>query len=302
MTTFHDPERIREFCGALPRRLSLPGDARCTPWKEGASNAVWKLDIGPAPFVLKIGKLPHWRRLGIEAEVLRILDGAFAPRIFAHGAATDSFPWDWSVLERIEGEHPFELDRTDAASLARSLSAIRRVDLGAIAPVDGWRSFLDVKIRQRMEAAGGIESARRTLEEFDRALERIDPFDSRGEILDNLPPGPVHGDLIPLNVLRRGDGTFSIIDWENPRTGSSCWDLAAIRKAFRLGDGAWEALVTGMGEPCPPEAIDFADALQNLQVAAWRLDTWWTRGVRDAGDFFLVELGQELERAASLLD
>jgi len=301
MTTFQDPDRIREFSLDLPRRLSLEGTATCAPWKEGASNEVWKLDIGSVPCVLKIGKLPHWRRLGIEAEILRRLDGRSAPRLLAQGSADAVFPWDWSVLERIEGIHPFVLDRADAVSLARSLAAIRLVEIEDGMQDTGWRRFLDDRICSRMDAARGIDSARRTLEEFERVVARIEAFSSRGDLLDGLPAGTIHGDLIPLNVLKKPDGSFAILDWENPRRGAACWDLAGIRKAFRLDEGAWDALLAGIGEPCPTEAVDFADALQNLQVAAWRLETWWIREIREGGDFFLVELGQELERAARLL-
>lgn len=302
MTPFHDPDRIREFARELPHRLSLEGAATCIPWKEGASNSVWKLDIGTLPCVLKIGKLPQWRRLGVEAEVLRRLDGRSAPRILGQGSADDAFPWDWSVLERIEGVHPFELDHISASSLARSLAEVRSASLAGEIPEGGWRGFLDDRIRSRIEVARGIESALRTVQEFDRAVERIERLARRGDLLDDLPAGTIHGDLIPLNVIRKPDGAFAIIDWENPRRGAACWDLAGVRKAFRLGEGAWDALVAGIGEPCPREALDFADALQNLQVAAWRMETWWIRELREAGDFFLVELGQELERAARLLE
>ena len=63
----HDTAMIRAFAARTAVRLGLEGEVRCDPWREGASNAVWKLDIGTLPAVLKMGKLPDWRRLGLEA-------------------------------------------------------------------------------------------------------------------------------------------------------------------------------------------------------------------------------------------
>jgi hypothetical protein len=55
------------------------------------------------------------------------------------------------------------------------------------------------------------------------------------------------------------------------------------------------------GEEVPDEAIAFADALYQLQVAAWRAETWYGRELRRDGDFFLIEMGEELGRVELLL-
>lgn len=295
----HDPSLIRSFASTLPSRLGLEGEVACEPWREGASNAVWRLDVGEVRAVLKIGKLDDWRRQSIEAAVLRAIDGRGAPRFLAGGAAGHELPWDWSVLERVGGEHVFELDAVSADALGRALSGLRAVEYGDLLPRGSWTDFVADRIRLPLANAGQVPSALR--DRFDRFLDDLDSRGEAGRLLDAGAAGVVHGDLIPPNVLRRPDGSMRVLDWENPRSGSAAWDLASVRKTFRLGDGAWEALLASVDSVPSGTAIDFADALQQLQVAAWRAETWWGRRIRTAGEVFLRELEQELDTAAFLL-
>lgn len=295
----HEPSLIRSFASTLPRRLDLEGDVSCEPWREGASNAVWRLDIGALRAVLKIGKLADWRRQSVEAAILRLLDGRGAPRFLDGGAAGDDLPWDWSVIERIEGDHVFALDVPTAAALGKALSALREMDFGALLRSTPWTEFVRIRIEEPLRNAGQVPS--KIQDRFRSPLARLDGCGEVGRLLDEAPSGIVHGDLIPLNLVRTPDGSMCVLDWENPRAGSAAWDLASIRKTFRLEDGAWTALRDAT-DVLPGEAIDFADALQHLQVAAWRAETWWGRRIRTAGDSFLAELDAELDRAEALLE
>ena len=295
----HDPELIRSFASRLASRLGRVGEARCEPWREGASNAVWRLDIGELGAVLKVGKLADWRRLELEASVLLAIDGRGAPCVLANGQAGDGLPWDWSVLERVDGLHPDRLTLASAYALGRTLAGLRKVDFGSLLPLRTWRTFVADRIRHPLSKA---DSARPDqLDRFSRLLERVERNPALGDLLDSMPAAVVHGDLIPLNLVEKPDGTFFVLDWENPGIGAACWDLAGVRKAFKHDAGAWNALVSSLDEPVPDECIDFADALQQLQVAAWRAETWWGRGIHSGGAFFLEELDQELETADTLL-
>jgi aminoglycoside phosphotransferase (APT) family kinase protein len=295
----HDPDLIRSFASRLAARLGRDGEVRCESWREGASNAVWRLDVGDLRAVLKVGKLADWRRLELEASVLHAIGGRGTPTVFANGHAGDALPWDWSVLERVEGIHPDRLTHASAHELGRTLAGLRKVEFGSLLPSRAWWRFVEDRIRHPLSKAGSAPPD--LLDRFSRLIEQVERDPALGGLLDSLPPGVVHGDLIPLNLVEKPDGTFSVLDWENPGIGSACWDLAGVRKAFKLDPGAWEALVRALGEPVPEQAIDFADALQQLQVAAWRTETWWGHENRSAGAYFLEELGQELEKAGSLL-
>ena len=142
----HDPSLIRRFALGLAPTLGA-GPVSCEPWREGASNSVWRLDIGPLQAVLKIGKLSDWRRLGVEAAALQAIAGRGAPRLLANGEASDAFPWDWSVLERIDGHHPYDLDAPAAVELGRTLMALRQVPFPSLAK-GTWRTFLADRVQR----------------------------------------------------------------------------------------------------------------------------------------------------------
>ena len=296
----HDPAMIRAFAARLAVRLGLEGEVRCDPWREGASNAVWKLDIGTLGAVLKVGKLPDWRRLGLEASVLRQIAGRGGPRQIAEGLAGDDLPWDWSLQERIEGHHPYQLTAASARELGTTLARLRGIQFNSDLTFQSWREFVTQRIRSPVSrcktAPNDIHAT------FSALLEDVERCAFQGDALDALPIGVVHGDLIPLNILEKADGSIWVLDWENPRLGSACWDLAGVRKAFHPEPAAWQALLESVGTSVPPKTIDFAEALQNIQVAAWRAETWWTRDIRTAGEFFLEEMRQELADARRLLD
>jgi aminoglycoside phosphotransferase (APT) family kinase protein len=297
----HDPTRIQAFARTLPDRLGRTGEVLCVPWREGASNSVWRLDIGGAALVLKVGKLPHWRRLGHEASILEILDGRGSPCLRAHGSAEDGdLPWDWSVLERIEGRHPYELDPDQARSLGACLRRIRSVPLARL-PQRTWRGFVEERILSPVRSLVGTSVPTEVVDRFHGLLARVEELRERGDDLDAHSPGLVHGDLIPLNLIEDGHGSMHLLDWENPSRGPAAWDLAGIRKAFRLEGGAWNALLESVGEPVPTVLLDFAEGLLNLQVAAWRAQIWWLQENRVAGEHFLEELDLELEMAGHLL-
>lgn len=299
----HDPAAIEGFARDLAGRLGI-GRIACVPWKEGASNAIWSVEpegAGPGDrFVLKVGKLPRWRRLGVEAGILAALGGREAPRLVAHGMAGDGLPWDWALLERVEGEHLFTLGEAEARRLGELLRSAREATRGLELGGGSWLSFVEERIKRPLATAAKSMDPR-VSDRFARLLDRALSMDAAGELLDSLPGGISHGDLTPLNLLFEPGGNPRLLDWESPRRASAAWDVAGVRKAFRLEEGAFAALVAGVGEALPAAAIDFADALQQLQVAAWRADAWFARGQRAEGAFFLVEMGEELGRAELLL-
>jgi len=295
----HDPDLIRSFVFRLVSRQGFQGAVRCEPWQEGASNSVWRLDVGNRGLVLKVGKHEEWRRLGVEASVLRCIAGRGAPLPICQGSAGDDLPWDWSVQTRIPGRHPPGLGPKAAAELGRTLARLRQIDFGPHLAWRSWREFVSDRIRTPL--AGCARAPEEALARISDALDRAERKAAVGDRLDGLPRGVVHGDLIPLNLVERVRGAMWLLDWENPRLGSLCWDLAGVRKAFRLDAGAWETMIVSVGEVVPPECVDFADALQNLQVATWRIETWWGRGIHTAGSLFLEELDRELGTAQTLL-
>jgi Ser/Thr protein kinase RdoA (MazF antagonist) len=295
----HDPSIIRDFALAFSSRHGWTL-LDCSPWREGASNAIWTLDAEEGKFVLKVGKLEHWRRLSTEASVLEILDGRDAPRLIDHGEASPDFPWDWSVLERVMGRHVHTLDPSEAQELGALISRARSNTATISLETGSWRIFLEKRV------IGSVGAAARAMpsqlaDRFACLIGESKRLRRWGDLLDSLPAGISHGDIIPLNLVKKDSGGFSLLDWENPRSASAAWDLACARKSFKLGAESFRALRHGVGEEVPDEAIAFADALYQLQVAAWRAETWYGRELRRDGDFFLIEMGEELGRVELLL-
>jgi aminoglycoside phosphotransferase (APT) family kinase protein len=295
----HDPSIIKDFARAFcaNRGWTL---LDCSPWREGASNAIWTLDANEGKFVLKVGKLEQWRRLSAEASVLEALDGRDAPRLIDHGVASPVFPWDWSVLERVIGRHIHSLDPSEALELGALISRARTNAALLDLETGSWRVFLEKRI------TGSVGNAARAMpgplaEKFEGLIGEARRLGKWGDLLDSLPAGISHGDVIPLNLVKMDSGGFSLLDWENPRNASTAWDIACVRKSFKLGAESFRALRLGIGDEVPDEAISFADALYQLQVAAWRAETWYGRNLRREGEFFLVELGEELGRVELLL-
>jgi hypothetical protein len=64
-----------------------------------------------------------------------------------------------------------------------------------------------------------------------------------------LPPGLVHGDAHPGNLIRGRDGTVVLCDWDHVATGPREWDLAQVFYTSRR-----------LGFPAPDDVEDFAAA------------------------------------------
>jgi aminoglycoside phosphotransferase (APT) family kinase protein len=291
----HDEGIIRDFASLIARERSW-AIISCGPWREGASNAIWSLDTDAGAFVLKVGKHEGWRRLPIEAKVLSALGGDGAPLILAHGEAGSGFPWDWALLERKAGEHRTGLDPARAGALGRTIAVLREKARGISLEKGSWASFARNYIGGSLEGAKDGTPAS-LMARFESLLASLERFAAVGNLLDALPAGLVHGDLIPLNLIEGPDGSFSLIDWEQARLASAAWDLAGARRSFRMEPDSFAAMRAGLGESLPDEAIEFAAALYNLHVAAWRADTWYGRSERHFGDYFLIELEAELGNA-----
>lgn len=115
------------------------------------------------------------------------------------------------------------------------------------------------------------------------------PASRRGELRDTveslaarrLPQGLVHGDASHRNLLRSGDGDYTVIDWGAVSTGPSMWgDLARIYRWHILSDRespvsavAWESVLDGAGldrVAAEPVVRELA-ALHALDIVRWAI-------------------------------
>ncbi|MGX2995562.1 aminoglycoside phosphotransferase family protein [Streptomyces sp. JNUCC 64] len=172
------------------------------------------------------------------------------------GAPTEAFPLVWSVYRWIDGEvagpdtvrdwHAFG---TDLAATVRELhraglmGATRTGDLawyrgGELGPCDGW-------VREALDGCRALLGAELDVD----ALERV----WRSGLALPAPAGPpgwLHGDLKPGNLLVRDGALHAVIDFGGLSVGfpdaehAAVWDLPApARRAYRnaldLDDATW---------------------------------------------------------------
>jgi thiamine kinase-like enzyme len=113
---------------------------------------------------------------------------------------------------------------------------------------------------------------------------------------------PVHGDLIPLNILQQGPASFRIIDWEGLRLDEPEADVATLFKAYRCDAAQQQAFERGYGPGLRPQRLRFRRLLHDLQVAAWRLACQIPVAEGAALEKALAEAREELDWAREALE
>jgi aminoglycoside phosphotransferase (APT) family kinase protein len=177
--------------------------------------------------------------------------------------ATTAFPYPWSVCKWIEGEvlaATADLDEIALATdLARFLSQLHALELPDL-PSPGSHNFgRGVPLQQR----DGV--TRQAIQEV------ADAFDTDALITSwetclaakpyRDPPVPIHGDLVPSNVLMRGARLASIIDWGGLAQGDPACDLIV----------AWHFLT--------PPSTDVVRDLVNCDDDEWLRGLGWALSV-----------------------
>lgn len=174
------------------------------------------------------------------------------PEVMVTGEPGEGYPWPWTVLRWIEGEHPLPVDWWGAEQLAVCVARFNRA-LAAIDPTDGPiagspggpQRGIPIRLRNEQVRAGIAELA----DEFDPAALlaawEADAFaaDHEGD------PAWVHGDLTPGNLLLRDGRLAGVLDFGGVAVGDPAvgllpaWNLFAgqARQTFRDFSGGDEA-------------------------------------------------------------
>ncbi|MGB2876148.1 MAG: aminoglycoside phosphotransferase family protein [Gaiellaceae bacterium] len=164
----------------------------------------------------------------------------------AKGRAGEGYPWDWGVYPWLAGEHPAAGAIAEQGSLARDLArfvaALHGVDL-ANGPPSGRGASLtrfDEPTRAALPALEGVIDTDAATAAWDEAVSTPEWAGA---------PVWVHGDLMPGNLLVRGDTLAAVIDWGGVGVGDPACDLAV----------AWNTLAAGGREVLRTE-LDVDDA------------------------------------------
>lgn len=152
-------------------------------------------------------------------------------------------------------------------------------DLHAL-PVPDWLSLPDFepmpKTQGRLRA---IPPGYLTASDLDFLLRRYKEISAKYSQLDfALPPGPIHGDAHPGNVMRALDGTLRLIDFEDFAYGPREWDASVMsvrHQAFGwTSDEEYHAYVEAYGfDPITWPGFPVIRAARELNMTTWLAQT-----------------------------
>jgi fructosamine-3-kinase len=205
---------------SLRRGVAGPaGEARWSQLGGQGGVSIWRLEIGPARFFVKVGTPGQQAMLSAEAEGLRTIGQAGAVRVpgiaaagIAEGAAFLALEW----LDIVDGGRD--------AALGRALAALHRVHapqfgwhrdntIGLSPQSNGWHDdwsafYRDRRLAPQLEMALRAGHRGRLAKDGDRLLAAVP------QLLDGHRPAPalLHGDLWAGNAARLADGTPVLFD------------------------------------------------------------------------------------------
>ncbi|CAN7412270.1 aminoglycoside phosphotransferase family protein [Knoellia sp. LjRoot47] len=177
------------------------------------------------------------------------------PEVEHLGTPTERYPHIWTVNHWIEGEDVAARVLSDTVplawpdALAETVAALRDIDLGAV-PREEW---------PRGSRGGHLSERAEGLDDSDDVLSGpLDASHIRGIVDDALAAGvpderPVllHADLIPGNLVARGDELVGLLDFGTLTTGYAATDLTPawwvlgpdgrqrFRRLLEVDDVAW---------------------------------------------------------------
>lgn len=254
----------------FPQYASLPLEALPSP---GTDNAIFRLGADLTVRLPRVDWAVHGpaREVAILSKMQQL--GLEVPEAVALGQPSGGYPWQWSILNWVEGE-PVDgaaLPPHDAIRLAGFLKALRQMPLEKGFEAGAANHFRGVPLQQReaffalaLDALGDeyeLEPLRRIWK-----AARTAPVDG--------PPVWLHGDLHGGNLLTRNGRLSGVIDWGLAGVGDGACDLAAAWTLF--DDEAREAFHEAMA---PSEAEWLRGAGWALSVAVIFLAYYRDMGV-----------------------
>lgn len=241
---------------------------------SGSSNAIFQLGD---ELLVRMPRQPGGGEgIAKEARLAPMLSAALpvaVPRVAAVGQPGFGYPEKWSVVHRIEGEHPVralpgepvDASRTVLAKgLAEVVGALRSIDVPR--PVDDdLRWYRGGALRDFDQ---GVRQSIALCREIDGIDLDLDRAESVWEAALGLPgadePAPdrwYHGDLVAENLLVEDGNLVAVLDLGSVSVGDPTIDL----------HGAWEILDA-------PAREAFARAL-GVGEAEWLRGRAWALGV-----------------------
>ena len=199
------------------------------------------------------------------------------PQLLGRGRPNDRYPWHWSILDWIEGEHPSgsEVDEELAVQLASFLKALQKIPSSG-GPLAGERNFHrggDLNFYDDQ-----TRSAIARLTDHDRRHTATQIWEEALASAWGHDPVWVHGDFAVGNLLVQDRKLTGVIDFGQLAVGDPACDLtiawtlfpSSVRPSFRHAMGLdeqtwarargwaiWKALILVSGIASgPPNLVE----------------------------------------------
>ena len=191
-----------------------------------------------------------------------------APPVLAFEPAARLMRMPWIEGAPLEPDWPQRASRR--AAMRDVLERLRAVPAASLPPLDlsARVQLLHARLAARDAARAAAHSAavEGALAAWRCASSTAPAYAARAARAAGASPCLVHGDLVPGNVLVRGDGALLLLDWEYAYAGGPWDDLAALCAAAE-GEpfGDWAAAV-------PAVERDRFEAMRRLRRS---LDALW---------------------------
>jgi aminoglycoside phosphotransferase (APT) family kinase protein len=224
---------------------------QCRSWAElpmsyvdssGTDNAMWRLHQPDGDdLLLRLPRIPGAAR-GVSTEIAilpTIANALRVPNVRHAGSPTDSYPYQWAVLDWLDGTDAWEArdllesdDESIALDLASAISTLATVSLDMPLRQPGYRGGPLGPVLDSLER--WLDDPQRHAEDLlDVAAVRRSAAESR-EIADMpVRSGFLHGDLIPGNILVKDGRLSAIIDWGGAGRGDPAQDLGVAWSVLR---------------------------------------------------------------------
>lgn len=220
----------------------------------GTVNAIFRLGDGLA---LRIPRAESyvWGRGALEASHAWLLAAGpelplSIPEPVAIGEPTDDYPWPWPVHRWIDGVALDTLDLSDSCETAHRLGAFVDALHGLpVPPAEAPRSVKaisrsawDPHFRNVLDDLHGVLDVAAASAAWDETM--VAPSWAGAPVW-------VHGDLLPGNLLARGDVLGAVLDFECLGSGDRALDLTpawtvfssaartVFREAVHVDDATW---------------------------------------------------------------
>ena len=246
------------------------GQAKLSYRTRGANNRLFRAESAGEVFLVKEGLNPDFRMLHREFQFLRRTDG-IGPRVYAFSARPPQ-GMQCLVMECIEGDHPETGTSGFPHRLGAAMATWHRIPAFVDwLPRENWQTFLSERVLRPLAGDPDGVAFDLVCQTAFRTGEALYAHSTEKAVANGDLPVIVHGDLIPLNMLVRPDGSLCVLDWEGARLDEPEADLATAIVGCALSTEQVSELIQGYALPVDGAKLEFRLALHLLQIAGWRL-------------------------------